>query len=485
MSEYFRSSKKLKAISWLMVASGVMLALFIGEWLRSQYADQKQRLHQDLEIVFSGTEQRMTDSLLDRFINIALSPASKGRGQVVTPRADTLFDDFALPQMGQGQQVRFIQIQRSVSSDSPSKKLKSVKEISIARPQDSILLHSEIERAMRMAMAQTINGFQSKGISYTVDSSSLKKQFEQELGKRGFHFMVYWDTTAHNVTAPFHYKLDDPFAHPLAVNGYRFYLFRSLLPQIGFSALLLLLTGLAFGLAYRNMKRQALFNHQKDSFISNISHELKTPIATTMVALEALGKYNALEDPARASKYLQVATWEMQRLQNMIDRIMDIILSENGKVKLTKETFALARLLQEITASLQPMMAAKPASLSWGQIDETLTVTADKTHIQGVLYNLLDNAIKYGGPEIGLHLEARESTIVLKVSDNGRGIAPQYREKIFEHFFRIPSGDVHTVKGHGLGLSYSRFIVQEHGGTLILESKPGAGNTFIVTLPKN
>jgi two-component system phosphate regulon sensor histidine kinase PhoR len=112
-------------------------------------------------------------------------------------------------------------------------------------------------------------------------------------------------------------------------------------------------------------------------------------------------------------------------------------------------------------------------------------IEGDKTHLSGLVYNLVDNALKYGGPspEIKIHLEQKKDELVLAVADNGIGIPSGFRDRIFEKFFRVPSGDVHNTKGHGLGLSYVAQVVQDHGGRIDLQSEEGSGSVFTVSLP--
>ncbi|RYZ50190.1 MAG: ATP-binding protein [Sphingobacteriales bacterium] len=119
------------------------------------------------------------------------------------------------------------------------------------------------------------------------------------------------------------------------------------------------------------------------------------------------------------------------------------------------------------------------------RIHDSPVVNADAAHLTGAIYNIVDNAIKYGGDRIDISLEDKGSNAVLIIDDNGHGIASQYQRKIFERFFRVPSGNLHNVKGHGLGLSYSRYIVVAHSGSLTLESRPGHGATFILSIPKH
>jgi signal transduction histidine kinase len=481
--------KTWKRIGWLMLAGEVMLLLFLAQWLHSQYQVQEKRLHQDIKSLFISTEDKLTDSLLNRTIAIVLDNPHQGprnvQVQVSTSSSDTtlLNDSF----------LKILPEQR-LHHDMAMKKLRTgdtmhttVKQMIIRSKSDKEQLPEDVKKILRLALVQTANSkdLYAHGFFASADSTTLFKTFQKELQKKQNRFIAHWDTTQLRDTGKlFHFKYGSILAPAVSVTGYHTYLLRSILPQIGFSLVLLLLIGLAFWLAYRIMKHQALFNRQKDSFISNISHELKTPVATTKVAIEALTTYNGIENPERTKKYLNLASWEMDRLSNMIDRIMNIIQTENGNLVLDKKKVNLTELVNELVLTQQPILTEKGIAVTWDTTN-AVTILADKMHLQGVLYNLLDNAIKYGGNLIHIGIKMQEDHVSITVADNGPGIPVEYRKKIFENFFRIPSDDRHDVKGHGLGLSYARDIITAHDGTLELESVMGDGAVFVITLPIN
>jgi signal transduction histidine kinase len=174
----------------------------------------------------------------------------------------------------------------------------------------------------------------------------------------------------------------------------------------------------------------------------------------------------------------------MKRLENMIDKIMNIMQTETANLILHKESVILSDLLAEITTTIQPILAQRNIVLDKEAVDDHVLVSADKTHMTGAIYNIMDNAIKYGGDHIEIKLAAKGDQAVLEIRDNGQGISSGYHKKVFEHFFRVPSGNKHDVKGHGLGLSYARQIIEAHGGNIRLESSAGNGAAFIIVLPQ-
>jgi two-component system, OmpR family, phosphate regulon sensor histidine kinase PhoR len=286
-------------------------------------------------------------------------------------------------------------------------------------------------------------------------------------------------------------KMTIGFAHPVTYElnlGNRFpYIMKKMLSPILFSLFLVGVTILSFVLLYRNMLKQQRLTALKNDFISNITHELKTPIATVGVAIEALRNFNAINDPIRTKEYLDISQNELQRLSLLVDKVLKLSMFENKEVQLKYESFNLKNIIDEVTGSMKLQMEKLGAECEITTEGNEFTVAADKLHITSVVYNLLDNALKYSpvSPVIKIVLKDAGDHITFSVADNGIGIAPEYKDKVFDKFFRVPAGDTHNVKGYGLGLSYVSYIVEKHKGKITVESEPGKGSTFLITLPKN
>lgn len=272
--------------------------------------------------------------------------------------------------------------------------------------------------------------------------------------------------------------------------NYQWYLFQKILPYTLFSLFLFALTSLAFWLIFNNLKQQQKLSQQKSEFVSNVSHELKTPLTTVGVALEALHDFDVLRNPEKAKEYLNISKIELNRLNLLVDKVLRLSMFEQQALTLQPETFDLAGIVNQVVSAMSLQAKAVGATIQLNNGDQQAAwVSCDRLHLTGVVYNLLDNALKYRreAPEIvvsiGKILRDNKAFITLKISDNGLGIAPEYQKQIFEKFFRVPAGDTHNVKGHGLGLSYVAHVLQEHGGAIVVESHPGEGSTFIVEIP--
>ena len=270
------------------------------------------------------------------------------------------------------------------------------------------------------------------------------------------------------------------------LNDYENYLFRKIVPQVLFSIFLVGITALAFWLVHRSLRQQQRLTRLKNDFISNVTHELKTPIATVSVAIEALSKFNALQNPQLTKEYLDISKNELDRLGILVDKVLKMAIFEQQEPELRLEVFNLEAMIHQILASMKLQFEKYGAQVHFDTKGEDFTIQADQAHLTSVLYNLIDNALKYSkeNPEIHILLEQQNGQLHLAVADKGIGISPEYRDRIFDKFFRVPTGDIHNVKGHGLGLNYVASVVRKHGGRIEVISEPSAGSCFTIYLPK-
>jgi two-component system phosphate regulon sensor histidine kinase PhoR len=279
------------------------------------------------------------------------------------------------------------------------------------------------------------------------------------------------------------------FAHPISfelkLDSIFGYMMNKLKLPVLFSLLLIGITLASFILLYRNMIRQQRLSTLKNDFISNITHELKTPIATVGVAIEALRNFNAIDDAQRTREYLDISQNELQRLNLLVDKVLKLSIFENREIELKKEWFDLRQLAEEVMNSMKLQFEKYHAKTSLVAKGDNFSIEADKLHITSVIYNLLDNALKYSkeNPEIHLTLQSHDQYVSLSVKDNGIGIPPEYKGKVFEKFFRVPTGDRHNIKGYGLGLSYVSEVIRRHHGHTIVESEQGKESIFTVNIP--
>lgn len=267
----------------------------------------------------------------------------------------------------------------------------------------------------------------------------------------------------------------------------RSYILGRMFMPILISVLLVGLTIFSFILLLRNFIHQRKLTQLKNEFISNITHELKTPIATVSVAIEALKNFNALHDPQRTQEYLQISGSELQRLSLLVDKVLKLSMFEKQEIDVQREWFDLNELITEVLSSMKLQFEKSQAQVFVKTEGNLLLLKADRLHLASVIYNLLDNALKYSkvNPVVQIGIKDAGENLELTITDNGVGIPAEYQKKVFDKFFRIPAGDTHNVKGYGLGLSYVAHVIRQHQGTIVLESQPGIGSRFIIKLPKD
>src|SRR5690606_5160833 len=235
----------------------------------------------------------------------------------------------------------------------------------------------------------------------------------------------------------------------------------------------------------RNLARQHRLVQLKNDFVSNITHELKTPIATMGVAIEALRNFNAINDTNRTREYLDISQNELQRLGLLVDKVLKLSMFGKKEMDLKLETVNLREITDEVVNSMKLQIERSKGTVAI-QSSGDVKVEGDRHHLLSVIFNLVDNAVKYAkeNPIIAIDISEQGDDVVFIIRDNGIGIPPEYSKRVFEKFFRVPAGNTHNSKGHGLGLSYAKDVIRRHGGRIAMDSQPGAGSTFKLTIPK-
>lgn len=277
-----------------------------------------------------------------------------------------------------------------------------------------------------------------------------------------------------------------PITYRLDLGNTSVFLLKRISVPILFSIFLVGFTLLSFTLLYRNLLRQKRLGDIKNEFISNITHELKTPIATVSVAIEALRSFNATLDPTKTKEYLDISANELQRLSLLVDKVLKLSMFEKKEIELRYEPLDMKELIQEVTSSMR-LQFEKHHSDIYVNVEGDSTLEGDRLHLVSVIFNLLDNALKYSNnkPKIDINVTGYPTKVQLSITDSGIGIPAEYQNRIFEKFFRVPTGNLHNAKGYGLGLSYVAHVIKRHQGSIRVESVEGNGSRFIIQLPRN
>ncbi|UPK70353.1 sensor histidine kinase [Chitinophaga filiformis] len=262
------------------------------------------------------------------------------------------------------------------------------------------------------------------------------------------------------------------------------YILAKMMWTLAGSLLLLVLTTICFVYMLRTILKQKRLSEVKNDFINNMTHELKTPIATVSAAVEAMQNFNALNDQRKTQTYLDISKQELQRLSDLVEKVLQIAAEEREEIELFKEDTDIGEVIDSIITNHQ-LKAGRPVQFRYDNLLGEQSVDVDKTHLSNAISNLVDNAIKYSGdhPSVYIKTMLESGKLIIRVKDNGIGIPKIYQENIFDTFFRVPTGNLHNVKGFGLGLSYVKKIVALHGGTIKVHSEPEKGSEFIIQIP--
>lgn len=244
-------------------------------------------------------------------------------------------------------------------------------------------------------------------------------------------------------------------------------------------AIIILLAGVLIYLV-RTMFRQKTLEEMRRDFTHNITHELKTPISVAVTATDALRNFSADADPDRRSRYLEIVETQLTQLSTMVEHILSVSV-EGREYKYNPTVVYLQDVISQLTQGAGTNTAVFNIACA-----EDIKIMADEFHIKNLLATVIDNAVKYStDPIVDIRVSDESGNVTIEIEDNGCGIAKEHLGHIFEKFYRVPTGDVHTVRGYGLGLYYAKQVVELHKGTISIRSRVGKGTTVIIKLPRN
>ena len=247
-------------------------------------------------------------------------------------------------------------------------------------------------------------------------------------------------------------------------------------------AIVLLLAGVLLYLV-RTMFRQKTLEEMRRDFTHNITHELKTPISVAVTATDALRNFSADADPDRRSRYLEIVETQLTQLSTMVEHILSVSV-EGREYKYNPTVVYLSDVISQLTQGAGMNIGKKPAFNM--DCAENIKIMADEFHIKNLLATVIDNAVKYSAdPVVDIRVTEESNNVTIQIEDNGCGISKEHLSHVFEKFYRVPTGDIHTVRGYGLGLYYAKQVVELHKGTITMNSRVGKGTTVIIKLPRN
>jgi two-component system phosphate regulon sensor histidine kinase PhoR len=263
------------------------------------------------------------------------------------------------------------------------------------------------------------------------------------------------------------------------------YIIRNIWMMYATSLLLILVVLGCFYVAVSTIVKQKQLADIKNDFINNMTHEFKTPISTISLATQMLGDEAVTASPSMFKRYLGIIRDENKRLGSQVEKVLQTAQMERGEVRLNLGTVNVHQIIERVLENISPQIELREGIIDMDLQAENPEIQADEVHLTNIIFNLLDNANKYSPekPIIKITTENTEKGLSIKVIDQGIGMTKESIKQIFEKFYRVPTGNVHDVKGFGLGLSYVKKMVEEHHGRINVVSKLGEGSEFEVVLP--
>lgn len=316
----------------------------------------------------------------------------------------------------------------------------------------------------------------------TIDFELLNKYFTDELRKNNLEITyglehIKKDSTIGTYKSsiigkmPLTYSADEDLLPPdekinLAYENTSLDVLEEGLLNSSFSLAFFLLIVFVLGFLYQIIKNQKELSEIKNDLINNITHEFKTPLATISTAIEGMQSFNPDNNPEKNKKYLKVGQQQVGKMTGMVEKLLETATLDSEKLMIKKEDIPIKEFCKELFERFQNFQSEKYFTLDLPEKEEQ--IQADKFHLENALSNLIDNAYKYGGNEIILSYENKAGMHCFKVSDNGGNLSKVQAKRVFDKFYRIPQGNVHNVKGFGIGLYYSKKVIEKHQGKLEL-----------------
>ncbi|MBU1013657.1 MAG: HAMP domain-containing histidine kinase [Bacteroidetes bacterium] len=491
-----KAFKKIPIV-FLMLLSQLLLTFFVLYWLIGQYRMEKFTLQRELSRGFDTAERSMIDSLMSiHLINPILGDSSNFTIQLDlrSDSADrnsfdtlvTIADPHSIERHRGNVEIKSLNIVK----DSMTKEKKPVFHIVPSGDTTNAYLYQGVR--MFVNRMEGMGNYRSGRTSFfgsKADTLILQDNFKKFLQQNEFDFSLTW-ISSKEVIKPSHEGItissrifNNSFA--VKLEGFNSYLLFAMGPQLFFALILLIITAGSFRLSYLNIKKQKKLLLIKNEFISNITHELKTPVSTVKVALEALLDFDMSKDPEVVKDYLEMSLLEMNRLDLLVSKVLNNSVLENGENLFETEDTDINSLIEEVIKSLQYRLSKNNASLNFSTVLSEAIAKVDSIHLQGVIINLIDNSLKYckAPAIISLNLCRKAGYFEISVKDNGPGIPEEYLKRVFDKFFRVPTHNKHNVKGYGLGLNYAKLVMEHHKGSINVFNRTEGGCEFILKVP--
>ncbi|PSL07558.1 sensor histidine kinase [Cecembia rubra] len=473
----------------LMVSSVLTILVLQFFWLKSVYQDYKTSLKQEATLLFANTVTDMLDSLVLRkmtpvFISGLPDSAFVTPLKIEKKTAQDTIRAFRIEiRQEENQAGTKGQVNRQIQVISSGEKIPIDSIRAVVRP--LMLGLDSLGEGKKFTFRMNEESLSPEEIESTFNEALIARGYEVNAKVRKYHVEEPIAQLPKNVInleeirIPFGVRIQGYLDH------YHVFLYKKMLVPSLFALLVILFISWSMLAMYRNMLKQQRLNLLKNDIISNITHELKTPVATVAIVLESLENFGSQQKEDLRKEYIQIAKNELKRLTKMAENILTSSLLEKDQ-KVSFKSLELDVLLEEKIQSFKPILDHQNFEFQYLKEGSDFSIKGDWEKLGLVIFNLLDNAVKYSKGEKNIKVKLNQSggKINLQIQDKGIGIPEAYQKEIFEKFIRVPQEDVHDVKGYGLGLAQVREILQLHKGKISLESKEGQGSVFTIQFQK-
>tara|TARA_R110000868_G_scaffold217249_8_gene467326 strand:+ start:253 stop:1821 length:1569 start_codon:yes stop_codon:yes gene_type:complete len=380
-----------------------------------------------------------------------------------------------------------------------------ITEKDIKSPITKIIRSGTIDEAQKLSFDRSFKEISKRTpIHKRVSEKEIKRLLSEKLEKDGididFEFAIYSNDLATKVRSdnfeynpesklrvPIFYDENNQTPYRLIVNfpDDRKFILSGIIGMIFLSVIFTSIIILAYLSALFQLVKQRKISEIKTDFINNMTHEFKTPIATINLALDAIRNPKVIDDKEKVLRYLRMIKEENKRMHAQVENVLRISKLEKNELNISKDRVELHDLVEDALTHVELLVEDRQGYIKTFLNAEKSSVLANETHFTNVIVNILDNAIKYSpeAPKIEVYTENAGTNIILKIKDHGSGMSKAAAKRVFEKFYREHTGNIHNVKGHGLGLAYVKRIVEDHQGHVSVESEKEKGSTFIIKLP--
>lgn len=373
------------------------------------------------------------------------------------------------------------------------------------QPDEHYIRIGRFENAERQYLEPAFDAYTSRlPIHKRVSNRELTVRLQRELTNRGidteFKYGIYSNGLATQVKSGYFRKEEGKsyqipmFADARGQSNFqlfvtfpekRTFILSSIFKILLLSVLFILIIIVAFVSALYQLVKQKQISEIKTDFINNMTHEFKTPIATINLALDAIRNPKIISDKEKVERYVKMIRDENKRMHAQVENVLRISKLEKNQLDVTREKIDIHEIIEEAITHVELLVHDKGGYIKEHLNASVTEILGNQFHLTSVIVNIFDNAIKYSSevPKIDIYTENTSKHVIIKVKDQGIGMSKNVQKNIFKKFYREETGNIHNVKGHGLGLSYVKKIIEIHQGDVYVESEKGIGSTFIISLP--